>query len=184
MAELRARLRQATAPLHARVDDAFAGFTFDRHDGYRRFLRAHCRALDALEVALERAGVHNLLDDWPQRVRRHALRQDIADLGDLPPAPLTAPALCDIGSCWGTAYVLEGSRLGGQVLAQRLRQATTHAPTRYLDHGDVSRLWPRFLKRFEGEARADDWPTLLAAAEAAFALFIDAAALEHDEANR
>lgn len=184
MAELRARLRQATAPLHARIDEAYAGFAFDQHDGYRRFLRAHGRALGALEVALERAGVHTLLDDWSLRVRRHALRQDLADLGEPPPAELIAPALSDSGSCWGAAYVLEGSRLGARVLAQRLRQADPRAPTRYLEHGDVARLWPVFLKRFEGRASAGDWPAMLAAAEASFALFADAAAVEHQPANR
>ncbi len=61
MAELRARLRQATAPLHEQVDTAFSGFAFEHPGDYRQFLRAHCRVLSAAEIALENAGIAELL---------------------------------------------------------------------------------------------------------------------------
>ena len=177
MAELRARLRTATAPFHERVDAAFAGFGFDQPDGYRRFLRAHSRVVGSMEVALEQAGITLLLEDWPARVRRHALLADLDALGSPAPVSLSPPALLDNASCWGAAYVLEGSRLGGQVLARRLHQNNPAAPTRYLEHGDVARLWPSFLVRLEAAASLS-WPTMLAAAEATFELFTCAAALE------
>ena len=44
MAELRLRLREATAPLHERVDAAYSDFDLGRPEDYRRFLRAHARA--------------------------------------------------------------------------------------------------------------------------------------------
>src|SRR5690606_7085673 len=112
MAELRARLRAATGPFHERVDAAYANFSFAQPGGYARFLRAHGRVLGSMEVALEQAGIAGLLDDWPARVRRHALLADLATLGSSPPMPLPPPELPDIASCWGAAYVLEGSRLG------------------------------------------------------------------------
>lgn len=177
MAELRARLRAATAPFHERVDAAFANFSFAQPGGYARFLRAHGRVLGSMEVALEQAGITGLLDDWPARVRRHALLVDLATLGSSPPISLPPPELPDIASCWGAAYVLEGSRLGGRVLARQLHQLDPTAPTRYLAHGDVAKLWPSFLTRLEA-APSSSWPAMLAAAEAVFELFTRAATLE------
>lgn len=178
MAELRMRLRQATAPLHDRVDSAFSGFDLQDPDDYRRFLRAHYRVLCAAERALEQAAIGDVLDDWPARVRRHALGKDLAQLGcALPsPAPLAKPN--DDAACWGIAYVLEGSRLGGRVLARRLREANPQAPTRYLEHGDVAVLWPGFLARLERDAARCAWEPMLAAAETTFALFAEAATQE------
>lgn len=180
MAELRARLRQATAPLHEQVDAAFSGFALERPDDYLHFLRAHSRVLSAAEIALERAGIAGLLDDWPMRVRRHALTADLAELHCPHPAALPIRPLNDIASCWGVAYVLEGSRLGGRVLARRIREVNPTAPVRYLEHGDVARLWPTFLARLEYAAPGCAWEPMLEAAEATFSLFADAAAMERD----
>ncbi|EWC42306.1 biliverdin-producing heme oxygenase [Stutzerimonas stutzeri] len=178
MAELRARLRQATAPLHEQVDAAFSSFGLDHPDGYCRFLRAHSRVLSATEIALEQAGMEKWLDDWPARVRRHALLDDLAELNCPPPAPLQVPGLNDIGSCWGAAYVLEGSRLGGRVLARQVRKSDPAAPVRYLEHGEVSRLWPTFLVHLEQHAPGCPWERILAGAQATFGLFTSAALLE------
>ena len=180
MAELRARLRQATAPLHEQADTAFSGFAFEHPGDYRQFLRAHCRVLSAAEIALENAGIAELLDDWPRRVRRHVLLADLAELGSNPPVALEVPELSDIACCWGVAYVLEGSRLGGRVLARRIRETNPTAPVRYLEHGDVARLWPTFLARLEHAASDCAWEPMLEAAEATFSLFADAAAMERN----
>jgi len=134
--------------------------------------------LCAAERALEQAAIGDVLDDWPARVRRHALGKDLAQLGcALPsPAPLAKPS--DNAACWGIAYVLEGSRLGGRVLARRLREANPQAPTRYLEHGNVAVLWPGFLARLERDAARCAWESMLAAAETTFALFAEAATQE------
>lgn len=172
MAELRARLRQATAPLHEQVDTAFSGFAFEHPGDYRQFLRAHCRVLSAAEIALENAGIAELLDDWPRRVRRHVLLADLAELGSSPPVALEVPELSDIACCWGVAYVLEGSRLGGRVLARQIRETNPTAPVRYLEHGDVARLWPTFLARLEHAASDCAWEPMLEAAEATFSWWL------------
>lgn len=177
MPELRTRLRNATAPLHSRVEAAYAGFDLEQPDGYLLFLRAHCRVLSAVEVALEQAGIARLLDDWPARTRRHMLLADLSELDSPAPTSLPLPQLLDEASCWGAAYVLEGSRLGGTILARRRRQIDPSAPVSYLEHGDVARLWPTFLSRLE-TARSGAWAPMLAAAEATFTLFMTGAALE------
>lgn len=177
MSELRARLRNATAPLHARVEAAYSGFDFERQDDYFHFLRAHSRVLGAVEVALEQAGIVRLLDDWPARARRHTLLADLSELDTPVPTALPPPQLPDEASCWGAAYVLEGSRLGGTILARRRRQIDPAAPVSYLEHGDAAKLWPTFLARLE-TASSCAWAPMLAAAEATFTLFMAGAALE------
>ncbi len=178
MSELRTRLRNATASLHIRTEAAYAGFDLAQRDGYLHFLSAQSRVLGAVELALEQAGVDRLLSDWPARTRRHLLSTDLNTLGNPVPEALPMPELLDDASCWGAAYVLEGSRLGGQILARRRRQIDPAGPLGYLEHGDAAKLWPTFLARLEASAGSSTWPSMLAAAEATFELFIAGAALE------
>lgn len=92
------------------------------------------------------------------------LAQDLADcraLGCPPPESLAGSGVedaeevtqADDGSeafCWGIAYVLEGSKLGGQLLHKRLGARLAPHPLRYFatrpQHGPG---WPEFLKRLE-----------------------------------
>lgn len=178
MSELRTRLRHATASLHVRTEAAYADFDLEQRDGYLRFLSAQSRVLGAVELALEQAGIVRLLSDWPARTRRQQLSSDLNALGSPVPKALPMPELVDDASCWGAAYVLEGSRLGGQILARRRRQVDPAAPLGYLEHGDAAKLWPTFLMRLEATADSCAWPSMLAAAEATFELFITGAALE------
>ena len=81
------------------------------------------------------------------------------DIEDCPPCRFPAAYLCaadmklvlpvDDGSeafCWGIAYVLEGSRLGGQVLYRRLHERLAPHPLRYLQHGTGRPSWPDTLR--------------------------------------
>jgi heme oxygenase len=141
---VRAALRAATREAHERVDAGFARFDLSRPDHYGAFLQAHARALLPLEAGLEAAGAEDLLPDWPERARSDALEADLEDLG-LPPSPSGAVRLvAGDPALWGVLYALEGSRLGGRVLARR-----AFGPTRYLTHGLKSGLWPVFLDRLE-----------------------------------
>lgn len=177
---LRERLRAATAPCHAAVDEAYSGYALDTVEGYRGFLLAHARALVPLEEALERAGIETLLPDWPARRRRAALAGDLQALGAaLPEMPAVAlPG--DPAGLWGAAYVVEGSRMGSRMLGQRLRRAGHPwvAPALgYLCHRLDEQLWPGFVRRLEAHA-ADLAPEpLLAGARQAFALFLAAASV-------
>ena len=72
---------------------------------------------------------------------------------DAPPA-LPAPDLAALrrlgdgraGFCWGIAYVVEGSRLSGQVLYRRLAQQLALHFLRYLSQcGSSSPSWPEML---------------------------------------
>lgn len=174
---IRQRLREATAAQHERVDAAFSGFDLESLEGYRAFLQAHLRVVRPLETGLEEAGITQLINDWPNRQRRHALLADLADLGGLGQLPDTSLNIQpSAGWCLGACYVLEGSRLGGRLLARRVANANPTAPLRYLAHTDTSPSWPRFLEQLEREARLQPWQDVLAGASACFALFIRHAA--------
>ncbi|MCF7200714.1 biliverdin-producing heme oxygenase [Pseudomonas oligotrophica] len=174
----RTRLRNATAALHRQVDAAFSAFRLEQADDYRRFLRAHARVIPALEQALGASAATAHLPDWPQRCRSNALLADLAELDEAPPpAPFVALG-DDEGAFWGAAYVLEGSRLGAQLLLQRVRQGAAERPQRYLGHAAGETLWPRFLQRLEARASYCDEAALQAAAGAVFSRFAAAARLE------
>jgi len=84
------------------------------------------------------------------------IEQDLHDCGEhlravhaLPLPDLTLLQQADDGSnafCWGIAYVVEGSRLGGQVLYRRLREPLAPHPLRYLgNRGKTGMSWPEML---------------------------------------
>ena len=162
-------LRAATHDAHEALDALFAGFDLGDEAQYRRFLRAHAMALPPVEAALDAAGMAGLLDDWPARRRAAALTADLGALGEPPPPALTAPALPSAAAAWGAAYVLEGSRLGGAMLA---RSVGPGLPTSYLGTPQAAGAWRRFLERLQSALYQ---PEAIAAAAAAavsvFALF-------------
>ncbi|MCQ4313959.1 biliverdin-producing heme oxygenase [Pseudomonas stutzeri] len=178
MSSLRQWIREASAPMHERVDAAYSRFELsDRHD-YGRFLRAHGAALFSLEATLEQGGISRLLSDWPERRRSAALREDLQTLKIALPTPLSLEPGTGEGWSWGVAYVLEGSRIGGRVLSQRVREGGSIGPLRYLGHGEGTPLWPRFLVQFEHRAKTVDRDQLLAGVQLAFGQFLCAA--EHE----
>jgi len=146
-ASLRHTLRAATSDAHARVDAAFSRLDLACPADYRRFLAAQAGALLPLEAALDRAGAEAVLPDWPARRRSAALLEDLRRLGQPPGRPL--PVIGD-GPGWvlGALYVLEGSRLGGQVLRRRVLAGpdpACRAATSYLSHGIGRHPWPDFV---------------------------------------
>lgn len=178
MNTLRQRLRTATAPLHERVDAAFSSFELDRLDGYRAFLRAHAQVLGPLEIALERGGIESMLADWPQRSRRQDLLADLAELGDSTPWPEPQYTAQPPGWCWGAVYVIEGSRLGGRVLAKQVAEANPRAPLRYLSHRGSTPSWPVFIDQLDRQAANYPWDDVLGGAREVFERFVRAAEAE------
>jgi heme oxygenase len=171
---LRAGLRVATADAHARLDALLSDLDLRERAAYRIFLEASAAALLPLEDALAAAGVARLFPDWNERRRGSALRDDLARVGG-EARPLALAATLDRDAVLGAMYVLEGSRLGGQIL---LRQAAASpdpvvaGATAYLRHGAGRHLWPSFLAALErhGEGLADS-AGAVAGARLAFAHF-------------
>lgn len=141
----RKRLRAATAAAHERVDRGFARFDLADAAAYAGFLAAHADAFLPVEAALDAVGAERLLADWPERRRADALRCDLAALGR-PAAPGARFAIDDDAAAWGALYVLEGSRLGGAMLA---RSVPDGMPVRYLAAPQPPGAWRTMLARLD-----------------------------------
>jgi heme oxygenase (biliverdin-IX-beta and delta-forming) len=173
---LRSALRAQTADCHAEVDALFGKFNLSETRDYEAFLRAHARAVPAVEKALEQAGIVELLPDWPERRRTALLLADMSELGELPPPPLPQPELGSEAALWGAVYVLEGSKLGGAMLAKSVPE---HLPSRYLSPQGAKGSMRAFMDRLDSSG-IDDIEGAVAAARDVFDLFQKAAQLERE----
>lgn len=138
-------LRAATAAEHLATETAFAPFDIAVPDDYRRFLIAHAIVLPRFELGVTGQGWAG----WHPRLP--FLADDLAALGEELPVAMLAPAISPVAA-WGVQYVLEGSRLGGKLLAARLPAG---APSRYLQPAaDMSARWQAFCAAFDTAAAA------------------------------
>lgn len=150
------------------MDSAFGAHDLASVDAYRRFLQSHALALPGAEAMA--ASV------WPAlRRRTPLLAADLAALGvpqDLP----VATAASDGARAWGALYVVEGSRLGGGLLARRVPADLPHA---YLSAVHEPGEWRTIREAIEQAAagQGDAWhDEMVAGALAVFARYQDAAA--------
>ncbi|MBX4938769.1 biliverdin-producing heme oxygenase [Rhizobium binae] len=171
---LRSVLRAQTADCHAQVDKLFGTFDLSRKEQYKTFLRAHARIIPAAENALEEAGVVRLLPDWPERRRAQLLFADIGELGDRLPELFPPPAFHGEAALWGAVYVLEGSKLGGALLA---KSVPDRLPSRYLTPQGERGAIRIFMDRLDASG-VDDPAAAVSAARALFDLFLKAGELE------
>lgn len=162
---LSAWLRAETRRDHLRVDEAYGRFDLGDRESYGAFLTAHARVTPGVEALLRPA---ELIGDWQGRTA--SLAEDLAALGrDMPEAlHLTIPA--GAGARWGALYVLEGSRLGGAVLARTLVAGSPHA---FLGAIHAPGQWRGLLARLDRLAL--DRAEVAAGARATFSAFVSAA---------
>jgi heme oxygenase (biliverdin-IX-beta and delta-forming) len=140
-------LREGTRAEHETLDALFGGFDLADRASYGAFLSAHAAALLPVEAALDAAGAAELVPDWPQRKRGARLAADLEALGL--PVPEGAPyaiASGDAAAIVGAMYVIEGSRLGGRLLA---RQVAPELPSSYLDSDQAQGAWRALLEKFD-----------------------------------
>jgi heme oxygenase len=153
------------------VDAAFSSFHLADAEGYGRFLTAHAQALPAVEAAL--ADIEGLP---PLRPRTALLHADLEALGLALPDTLHLPAPADAGSAFGMAYVIEGSRLGGGLLARQVPAGLPHA---YLSATHLPGEWRALGQALDAAATDDDWITsAVAGAKRVFDLYAQAAATD------
>jgi heme oxygenase (biliverdin-IX-beta and delta-forming) len=139
-------LRAKTAQVHQALDSGMQ-HAFGRLDQYVAFLRASHRVLAGLDAALSR------IFERPVSERSAQVAADLQALGQ--PAPSAAPASwapAQYAEAMGCAYVVEGSSLGGLVVAKIVeRQLGLEASTSYL-RGQGARtigLWRSFLSELD-----------------------------------
>lgn len=164
-------LRQATRADHDAVDAAFGAFGFDTADAYRHFLTAHARILPIAERLIDPAP---LVSGWQPRAER--LAADLDALGAPMPAPIDLTPPADLAERWGGLYVIEGSRLGGVMLA---RAVPAGLPTAYLSAAHPSGGWKRLLAALDAADTGTEWRAAATrGAHAMFTAYARAAALD------
>ncbi|PZQ60430.1 MAG: hypothetical protein DI544_08425 [Sphingomonas taxi] len=164
-------LRHATASAHETVDAAFGAHDLASPASYRAFLHAHARALPAAERAMQALPFARTLP-----ARAPLLAADLAALDVPPPAALPFTPGDDAASLWGVLYVVEGSRLGGALLARQVPAGLPHA---YLGAVHPPGQWRTIRAALDDAAAGQDadWTArMIAGALATFALYAQAAA--------
>ena len=154
----RQSLRDATRALHDRVETAVdLPARANTMDGYRGLLRAMLGLFAPIEDRLAalpwaRAGL-----DLDAHRRAPLLRADLRQFaGDADPArPCTdLPAPATLAAGFGCLYVLEGSALGGQIIAREAAASLGLGPetTRFFrsDGREVGRTWRAFGAALDG----------------------------------
>ncbi len=170
------RLRDATSALHARLD---TGLPIAREGAgpadYLRHLALLRSWVGVLQesgargprLAAERDALEAELAECQQRLGLQAPRIALAATPD--------PVFQADGAEWGLAYVLEGSRLGGQVLHKRLAPAMAPLSLDYLRGAGsaTGARWKHFVAELQtalqGAARQE---AAAAAARRAFELLL------------
>lgn len=165
-ATLRACLREATAPLHDRLDAAMGVLDLAIRADYVRFLRVQLAARTAIEPVLGAL-------DGPPPAQAALLRADLAALGadgDAAPVRFDLPAGADpIGAFWALA----GSHLGNLAMLRDLGDRAPHSwPTAFLSDPRMAAYWRTFREKLARPARAAD--PAIAAGQAVFATFLAA----------
>lgn len=146
---LTAQLRAATRGDHEAVDHAYGRFAIDTLAGYRDFLTAHARILPVAERLIDPA---SLTDNWHGRTE--LLFADLHLVEGVPPPELDLNLPADAAARWGALYVLEGSRLGGAVLARRL---PADFPASFLQAHHQSGAWRELSGAIDRSDRGPQW---------------------------
>jgi heme oxygenase len=114
-------LRAATREAHDRIESLVDLSRMGDLVRYRRTLGAFATFLRAWEPAMLAVLPPSHAAWFAERSRLPMLEQDLKVLGGpMRSGPLRLPALADACAAWGSMYVLEGSALGGRVIARHM----------------------------------------------------------------
>lgn len=168
-------LKAATKDAHERLDRRIARLDLADRADYATFLSIHGAVLPALEDALADGGLGQMVPKWSEYRRSEALRCDLSAMGADCPAPQPLPPLHSTEELLGAAYVLEGSRIGGQYLA---REVPAGFPAAFLRGQGNLGPWPELIAVMED---ALSTPQQLNQASAAALAVFDAYARAADD---
>lgn len=114
------RLKEATSAAHGALDGRImAAAPFASRERYGLFLKVQHQFHRDIDNLYASATLDQLLPDLEGRRRLPQIKNDLADLGQQPPAATTAPAFggdIDMPTALGWLYVAEGSNLGAAFL--------------------------------------------------------------------
>jgi heme oxygenase len=152
MSSLRERLKTLTKPFHDETEShGFGKKIFEKtitKDEYCTMLDIFHSVVSPLEeVILSKKSEFEILAlDITKRLKSSIIRDDMAGLGRAPSkAMVTAVRGSDFSSLVGAVYVLEGSTMGGQMIAKELKELGL--PFGYfLPYGEVTMpMWQEFI---------------------------------------
>jgi heme oxygenase len=133
----------------------------------------------AWEEQANQAAPDWLRESLSLRERRSMLVSDLAVLGNPVPAErATLPPMVDVESLLGAMYVMEGSTLGGQLIARHVEKVLEFesgcGDAYFLGHGDqTGRMWKEFCSMLETRVPEDRAESVTLGAKAMFATFGD-----------
>lgn len=172
-ASARFELKAATDDLHEELDGLLSRLNLARREDYGRFLQIHGRVVPSVESALSACGLGQVVDEWDSWRRSDALLADLAAMGLENVRAFPVPPYQSVPAMLGALYVLEGSRLGGQLL---LKQVPAAFPSAYLSQSTNLHPWRSFIavadRLIYGNGSSGEAAT---AARRCFTLFLDAA---------
>ena len=152
-------LRQATAASHEALEQHLRLDADIDPARYARLLTGFHRFLAAWEPCVLAALPPRLHAWFRGRSRLPFLQHDLQHLGLPHPAPAPGdhlPPLDGLPAAFGSLYVVEGSALGGQVIARRLAPRFGGGTAYFHGWGDdTGRLWRGFREVLAAEVGAD-----------------------------
>ena len=180
MDDLLDRMRATTRARHAQLESRLGSHERPwTREKYGRLLQMSYAVIAPIEdLVVERLGA--LVAAPPPATRAERLRADLEDLGHAPRvrAGSPPPRVDSQAAAFGVGYVLQGSLLGGAVIARQVRSdcAGPEIPARYLElYGpDLPKVWLRYcaaLNEFGREAAEAERQGAVVAASATFEAF-------------
>lgn len=180
MAELRMRLRDATADIHDRLEKQLPVMdpSFSRDD-YRRLLERMFGFYEPIEESMAEAIRRDAWElEFSARRKVNALKHDLLSLGHtreslerIPRAALL-PKVLTREEFIGVSYVLEGSTLGGNVIVRQLKRrwgAEWEASQFFGIYGaGVHEKWQEFCKWLNHSSTTVSEEQVIAAAYSTF----------------
>lgn len=163
-----ARLRQATAQAHARIEGVLPlvdpKLTQARYRVVLERLFGFYAAVAPLVILA--AGAHAAEIELEQRSKIRLLRLDLLALGrpsvevEALPRCVELPLLVTPSHAFGVLYVLEGATLGGQVIGRNLQAVLglgkSNGAAFFAGYGDQTRaMWLRFSEYVDGSGALD-----------------------------
>lgn len=185
-ASLIERLRRETQESHGEVERRVDILSRVRTDqSYRTLLERFYGVYCPLEHQLGQSmlEIAHWLPDIEDRMRTKLLRLDLRSLGnlcteDLPLAPV--PLLDSLPHRFGCLYVLEGSTLGGQLIAREVSSKLPYTSdlgcSFFASHGaEIGAMWRSFCRALEAYAVAnsESHDSIVQTAAATFSVFGD-----------
>lgn len=132
---------------------------------YIDLLRMFYGFYHALEAGMEQYLTHDLIPDIKQRRKADALLQDIRDLGKenwQQQVEVDVPVIDSYARALGAAYVLEGSTLGGVIIAKMIKTQLPDIPAGkgfsfFTCYGeDAQNMWKKFRTYLLALSRKED----------------------------